>query len=413
MIPVAEAEAIVLDCARPLDPERDRETALLEAACDRVLAETVSSDRDFPYWDNSAMDGYAVRQADVAAASAANPVELTVAGEIPAGKPANFTLEAGQAARIFTGAVLPAGADAVVMQEDTERDGTQVKILAAPQAGQFVRQQGAFYRAGQPLLSPGLRLSPADIAVLATAQCPRLSVFRRLRVALFSTGDELRTPDDTLQPGQIVDSNQYALAALLTRLGAEPLPMGIIPDEPGAIESAIAHATSTSDAVLSTGGVSVGEYDFIDQTIQQLGGKIQLRKVAMKPGKPLTVATFATAERDCLYFGLPGNPVSALATCYRFVRPALRKMSGLAGNWGPDFVQARSRQDLRADGKRETYLWGQLHLVDGQYEFALASGPHNSGNLINLAQTTGFAVLPVGQTAIAAGESVSVMQVSC
>ncbi|NJL00772.1 MAG: molybdopterin molybdotransferase MoeA [Spirulinaceae cyanobacterium RM2_2_10] len=411
MIPVAEAEAMILDCVRPLDPTQDSEAVALSEASDRLLAQTVTSDRDFPYWDNSAMDGYAVRHADVAQATAAQPVTLEVASEIPAGKPATQALLPGQAARIFTGAVMPAGADTVVMQENTVRDGTTVKILAAPAVGQFVRRQGDFYQAGQPLLTPGIAVSPADVAVLATAQCSRLQVFRRLQVAIFSTGDELILPDQALQPGQIVDSNQYALTAFVRRLGAIPLPLGIIRDQPERIRAAIAQATSTADIVLSTGGVSVGEYDFIDQTIQELGGKIHLRKVAIKPGKPLTFATFERDGRHCLYFGIPGNPVSALATCYRFVQPALRKRSGLADHWGPLFVTARSRHDLRADGKRETYLWGQLQLVDGSFEFALASGQHNSGNLINLAQTSGFAVLPVGRTAIAAGDLVSVMQI--
>jgi len=412
MIPVAEAEAIALNCAQPLDAERDRETVPLAEAGDRILAQVVRGDRDFPHWDNSAMDGYAARSDDLAAASATRPVALEVVAEIPAGRPPATALQPGQAARIFTGAMLPEGADTVIPQEDAARDGSSVRFTTAPPAGQFVRRRGAFYQAGQPLLAKGLRLGPADVAVLAVAQCTEVQVFRRLRVAILSAGSELAAPGQALQPGQIADSNQYALAAWVRRCGAIAQPLGIIPDQPEQLRQAIARATQDADLVLSTGGVSVGDYDFIDQTLQDLGGQIHLRQVAIKPGKPLTVATFERSPgSSCLYFGLPGNPASALVTCYRFVQPALRKRSGLASPWGPTFVRARSRQALRAGGPRETYLWGQLELNDGNYEFALAKGAVNSGNPIGLAQVTGFAVVPAGQTAIAAGESVRVMVV--
>ena len=166
--------------------------------------------------------------------------------------------------------------------------------------------------------------------------------------------------------------------------------------------------------VLSSGGVSVGDYDYVEQILTSLGVEIHIRAVAVKPGKPLTVATASTGsyQKPVLYFGLPGNPVSAMVTFWRFVQPALRKLAGLTQAWGPTFVQARSRHDLQSDGKRETYLWGQLHLVDGLYEFQLAGGSHSSGNLINLAQTNGLAVLPVGKTSISSGKPVQVLQVS-
>jgi molybdopterin molybdotransferase len=190
--------------------------------------------------------------------------------------------------------------------------------------------------------------------------------------------------------------------------------MGIIPDRPLALQKAITKAIATSDVVLSSGGVSVGDYDYVEEILTALGAEMHVRAVAMKPGKPLTVAKFSptnvTERKPVLYFGLPGNPVSALVCFWRFVQPALRKLSGLSGNWGPVYVQARSRQDLNSDGKRETYLWGQLHLVDGYFEFQPASGNLSSGNLINLAQTNGLAVIPNGQTAIASGEEVRVLQ---
>jgi molybdopterin molybdotransferase len=241
-------------------------------------------------------------------------------------------------------------------------------------------------------------------------------------VAILSTGNELVTPDQPLQPGQIVDSNQYALAAFVTLAGGVPVPLGIVRDEPEALKEAIRAAITSADIVLSTGGVSVGDYDYVDQILAELGAEIHIRAVAVKPGKPLTVATFPLpsskggqggANRPVLYFGLPGNPVSALVSCWRFVQPALSKLSGLPQEaWEPMFVKAIARHDLRSDGRRETYLWGQLRLdTTGTYEFHLAGGSHSSGNLINLAQTTGLAVVPVGQTLIPAGEPVQVLQV--
>ncbi|NEO28515.1 MAG: molybdopterin molybdotransferase MoeA, partial [Kamptonema sp. SIO4C4] len=244
------------------------------------------------------------------------------------------------------------------------------------------------------------------LAVLATAQCTQLQVYRRPRVAIFSTGDELIHPSGELQPGKIVDSNQYALAALVRRLGAIPVPLGIIPDRREALKSAIVQSLKAADVVLSTGGVSVGDYDYIEELLAELGGKIHVRSVAVKPGKPLTVAEFP----DCLYFGIPGNPVSALVSSWRFVLPALRKLAGLK-HWRPEFINVQTQHQLTAGGKRETYLWGQLDVIEGEYQFSVAGGSHSSGNLINLAGTNALAVVPVGVTEIAAGERVRVLRV--
>lgn len=415
MLPISQAEAIILDLVQPLDEERDGEVVSLLTAIERILAAPVVSKLDFPHWDNSAMDGYAVRYEDVQHCNEDQPKVLEIVEEIQAGRSPQCTVEPGQAARILTGAVMPAGADTVVMQEQTQREGDRVTILAAPQARAFVRHQAAFYQAGTPLLSPGVMLQATQLAVLAAVQCNQLKVYRRPRVAILSTGDELVKPDQHLQLGQIVDSNQYALTALVTQTGAEPWQMGIVPDQPKALKKAITQAIASSDVVLSSGGVSVGDYDYVEQILESLGAKIHIRAIGMKPGKPLTVAKFAasaaTNHKPVLYFGLPGNPVSALVCFWRFVQPAMKKLSGLAHSWGPVFIEARSQHDLYSDGKRETYLWGQLHLVNGKYEFHLAGGSHNSGNLINLAQTNGLAVLPVGQTFIPGGEQVQVLKV--
>ncbi|MBW4557035.1 MAG: molybdopterin molybdotransferase MoeA [Trichormus sp. ATA11-4-KO1] len=436
MLSVSEAEAIILNLVPPLADQRDIEIVDLLAADHRILADPVTSQLDFPHWDNSAMDGYAVRYEDVQHSHNAQPTVLEIVEEIPAGYQPQSTLQSGQAARIFTGAVMPAGADTVVMQEKTRREENRVFILAAPQPQEFVRHQAAFYQAGKQLLPAGIKLNPPEIAVLAAAQCTQLSVYRRPRVAIFSSGDELVTPDKPLQPGQIVDSNQYALAALVRETGAEPLLLGIIKDNPEALREAIAYAIANADLVLSSGGVSVGDYDYIDQILESLGAKIHIRSVAISPGKPLTVATFPpqarslglqkqslparanvtqnsalSTQHSALYFGLPGNPVSALVTFWRFVQPAIKKLSGLAAGWEPVFIKARSHDELRSNGKRETYLWGCLHLIDGVYEFHKAGGSHSSGNLINLAQTNALAVLPVGKTVISPQEEVQVLQV--
>ena len=417
MLPVEEAESLILGLVQPFDQELDAEVVDLTAATGRILATPIASQLDFPHWDNSAMDGYAVRYVDVQSCNAQQPAVLEIIEEIPAGYQPQRTIEQGQASRILTGACMPMGADTVVMQERTRREGNRVFILEAPEPQAFVRHRASFYQAGTTLLMPGINLNAPEIAILAAAQCPKLSVYRRPRVAILSTGDELATPDQPLQPGQIVDSNQYALAAFVAQLGGIPQALGIVPDQPEALKIAITQAIYSADIVLSTGGVSVGDYDYVDRILAELGAEIHIRSVAIKPGKPLTVATFppakAHSKRSVLYFGLPGNPVSALVSCWRFVQPALSKLSGLSQErWKPMFVKARSRFDLHSDGRRETYLWGQLSLdASGVYEFHLAGGSHSSGNLINLAQTTGLAVVPVGQSLISAGESVQVLLV--
>lgn len=408
---VEQAEQTILGLVQPFVAEQDREVVDLLMAAERILAQPVMGQLDIPHWDNSAMDGYAVRSADVQASSAEQPVVLEVVETIPAGYQPQRKIQAGQAARILTGSMMPAGADTVVMQEDTQREGDRVSILTAPPPNAFVRHQGHFYRAGAPLLTAGLRLQAPEIAVLAAAQCAQVPVFRRPRVAILSTGDELVSIHTTLQPGQIVDSNQYALAVAVTQAGAEPIRLGVVPDEPAAIQDAIAQAATTADVILSSGGVSVGDYDYVDRILEQLGADIHIRSVAVKPGKPLTVATLQPAQRSVLYFGLPGNPVSALVSFWRFVLPALRKLSGQAEPWTPPLIQARTQHELRSDGKRESYLWGRWQLSSTGYEFELAGGSHSSGNLINLAGCNALAVVPLGQTHYPVGSIVQVMQV--
>ncbi len=406
MFSATEAEQLILALAEPI-AEAETVDLTTDGCLNRILAAPVISARDFPHWDNSAMDGYAIRASDVQQV----PTTLTVVEEIPAGKSPEKTVAAGQAARILTGAMLPPGADTVVMQEETKRDGDRVTILKVPSPQAFVRHRGSFYQAGSELLEAGRAIAPAEIALLAAAQQTQISVYRRPRIAILSTGNELIRPDQPLQAGQIVDSNQYALTALVAQTGAVPVPLGIVQDQQTAVEQAIATALTQADMVLSTGGVSVGDYDYIDDVLAALGATLHIRSVAVKPGKPLTVATFDQAATQ-LYFGLPGNPASAMVGFWRFVAPAIAKLSGRLGPWSPTFVWATAASDLRAGGGRETYLWGQLIAADVGYTFGRAAGSHSSGNLVNLANTSGLGVVPQGETLIKAGQAVRVLKVS-
>jgi molybdopterin molybdotransferase len=408
MLPVSQAEQIILDLVRPVNAT---ESIDLTLATGRILATAIASRLDFPHWDNSAMDGYAVKFADVRSSTPKHPITLEVVEEIPAGCQPQREIQSGEAARIFTGAIVPAGADTIVMQEHTQRvQKNFVKIQIAPTARSFVRQRGEYARIGDPLLAAGTVLNPPEIAILAATGCDRVEVYRRARVAILSTGDELVTPIETLKPGQIVDSNQYALAAFVQQAGGMPICMGIVPDDRAKLTAAMSEAIASADFVLSTGGVSVGDYDYVEAILGELGGDIRVQSVAIKPGKPLTVAIFDREPHPVVYFGLPGNPVSALVSCWRFVKLAIAKFSGLPeSQWHPNWIEAITTQDLTADGKRETYLWGQLVLVNGRYQFSLAGGTQSSANLINLAGTNALAMVPVDTTTIAAGSTVRVL----
>jgi molybdopterin molybdotransferase len=408
MIPVSQAEKTILCLVQPLN---EVESVDLTVATGRILARSIDSRVDFPHWDNSAMDGYAVKFSDVRSSTPKHPITLEVVEEIPAGYQPQREIQSGEAARIFTGAIVPAGADTIVMQEHTQCvQKTFVKIQITPTAKSFIRQRGEYAKVGDSLLAAGTVLNPAEIAILAATGCSEVKVYRRPRVAILSTGDELVTPDAMLKPGQIVDSNQYALAAFVQQSGGIPICMGIVPDDRAKLTTAMSEAIESADLVLSTGGVSVGDYDYVETILAELGGDIRIRAVAIKPGKPLTVAKFKRDTRSVIYFGLPGNPVSALVSCWRFVQPAMAKLSGLPkSSWQPRWVEAITSQDLTADGKRETYLWGKLELIDGRYQFSLAGGSHSSANLINLAGTNALVMIPVDPNIIATGMVVKVL----
>lgn len=317
LISVAQALEHVLAHASPLPPE---ETPLIEAD-DCVLAGDLKALRTQPPADVSAMDGYAVRAADVANA----PVRLKVIGEVPAGRPFTASVGEGQAARIFTGGFVPDGADTVVIQEVTKRDGDRVEVQKRTSKGRNVRPKGLDFRAGDVLLTKGHRLTARDLALAAGINHPLVPVYRRPKIALFATGDELVRPGREPGPGQIVYSNGFALAALAREEGAEVTDLGLVHDTLQATITAIRDARDIpADILVTTGGASVGDYDFVQQAFAKEGMELSFWKVAMRPGRPLMHGRLGAMH----VLGLPGNPVSSYVCAFLFLVPLIRRMSG-------------------------------------------------------------------------------------
>ena len=314
-LPLEEARSRILAALKPIT---DAEDVGLHQALHRVLAEPVAAAIDVPAHTNSAMDGYALRGADLSTPG----TSLRLIGESFAGRPFSGTLGAGECVRIMTGAVVPDGSDTVVMQEQTERNGEQVRFLKAAKPGSNVRPAGEDLASGDVALEPGRWLTSADLGVLASVGVPRVRVLRKPKVAFFSTGDELKPVGETLAPGQIHDSNRYSLFGLLTELGVDIEDLGIVPDQRESLDEALQKA-SRCDAVLSTGGASVGDADYVVEALEKLGN-VGFWQVAMKPGRPLAFGRINQAW----FFGLPGNPVSAMVTFLQLVRPALVQLAG-------------------------------------------------------------------------------------
>jgi molybdopterin molybdotransferase len=364
-------------------------------ALGRVLAADVVSPIDVPPQDNSSMDGYALRAADVPAAGAVLPVSQ----RIPAGQ-VGAPLAPGSAARIFTGAQVPAGADAIVMQEQTEPAGDgAVRILAAPPAAQWIRRRGEDVRAGATVLARGTCLGPAALGLAATVGAATLSVLRRPRVALFSTGDELVMPGSVapqdLPPGAIYNSNRFTLRALLQAAGCEVTDLGIVPDQLPATRDALRRAAQMHDLILSSGGVSVGEEDHIRPAVAA-EGRIELWQVAIKPGKPLAFGAVGGA----LFVGLPGNPVSSFVTFLVAVAPLLRALQGLEASLPPPLMQRADFDWPRPDRRRE-FLRARRNPSGGLDLFPNQS----SGVLTSAAWADGLVDNPPGQP-IARGDAV-------
>jgi len=405
MISVQNAEALILDLVKTLE---EYEEVDLSQAWGRVLVQDIRSNLDFPHWHNSSMDGYAFCYADLLKFET-----LAIAHQnIPAGRSQNISINSGECIRIFTGGVMPQGTDTVIMQEDVEVSENRIKLKTIPKLGEYVRKKSEFYQAGTVLLKAGIKISAAEIGILAATQNPKVTVYRQPRVSIISTGNELRELSDSLQMGQIVDSNQYALSSLIRQAGAVPVPIGIVGDRPEDLSKSILQA-SDSDMVVSTGGVSVGDYDYVDAVLADLGADIHLRSCAIKPGKPLTVATLNRK----LYFGVPGNPASVMVCFWRFINGAIAKLSGANSQyWYPKYIQAVTSDDLHAQGQRETYLWGYLEWNDSdrRWNFHPASkdnSGYSSGDLISWAGANGLAILQVNQTYIPRGELALIMMI--
>ncbi|MBD2177992.1 molybdopterin molybdotransferase MoeA [Pseudanabaena sp. FACHB-1998] len=418
MLPVSEVEAIILNLVKPFNPEIDSENLPLSQALNRILAEDIKSELDFPHWDNSAMDGYALNYDDITDVQDLQNFKLAIASEdIPAGKAIAQSLKQGECVRIFTGGMLPKGADTVIMQEDTERIENLLKLKIKPTQGEYVRRQGEFIKAGTTLLKAGTKIGATEIGALASARCQEIKVYRQPKVALISTGQELVSLENSeaLQSGQIIDSNVYALSALVQQVGAIAIPYGTVQDDQEILEKIMEQAIHNADIVISSGGVSVGDYDYIDEILEKMGADIHVRSVAIKPGKPLTVASFTSihivnrSEDRILYFGVPGNPVSAMMSFWRFIRGAIAKLNGANEiYWHPQFIQAITTEDLHAQGRRETYLWGKLNYIKGIPTFQPTHN-YSSGNLISAIGTNAIAILRVNQTYVPAGDEALIM----
>ncbi|AFY74488.1 molybdenum cofactor synthesis domain protein [Synechococcus sp. PCC 7502] len=408
MIPVKAAESLILDLVQPLNIYGNTyEQVDLNHALGRFLAKDIYSDSDFPRWHNAAMDGYAFRYADLERFETLAIASL----EMPAGSTQVSSIHAGECVRIFTGGMLPQGADTVVMQEDVEVIGDRpkcIKLRNIPQIAEYVRHKGEFYQAGTRLLSAGIKINPPEIGILAATQTLTVPVCSQPRVSVISTGTELQNISASLDMGQIVDSNQYALSSLITQSGAVPIPLGIVGDHPKDLEIIIAKALASSDMVISSGGVSVGDYDYVDRVLLEMGADIHIRSCGIKPGKPLTVASFNGCNQK-LYFGVPGNPASAMVGFWRFIKGAIAKLGGANSKyWYPKYTQAICLSDLHAQGRRETYLWGYLQWQPQVWEFKPVDN-YSSGNLMNWAGVNALAILKVNQTYVPKGEPVLVM----
>jgi molybdopterin molybdotransferase len=396
MIPVEEAQERVLAEVQPLGTEQ---VAFTEAH-GRVLREDVLARFDVPHGDNTAMDGYAVRADDIAPASANAPVTLRVIENLPAGTVATKRVEPGTAIRIMTGALMPEGADTVAHVEITDAGSDDVQVLEPLRRGTNIRKRGEDMHAGDVVLADGTPLHAAEVGVLAGVQKPVVRVGRRPTVAILSTGDEIIDVGDAMAPGKVLNSNSYSVAALVREAGAIPRMIGIVPDTKEATIAAIESALE-SDFVISSGGVSVGAYDFVKDALDALGAETKFWQVAMKPGKPVVLSRV----RGRLYFGLPGNPVSCMVSFLLFIAPAIRKAMGQTRNLLPPIVQTRIDASLKSRGDRRNYLRVRVVARDGEL-VSVPMSSQGSGVSTSMIQANGLVIVETGITAVEAGSIV-------
>lgn len=396
-MPVEKAREVI---ARFLTPITAAERVSVRSALGRVLAEDVISPLNVPAHDNSAMDGYAVRFADL---RPDGETALKIAGSAFAGAPFQGALASGECVRIMTGGVIPAGADTIVAQEHVRVVGERVVIGPGHRKGQNLRRAGEDLAAGQVALKRGQALRPAEIGLIASLGIGEVAVYRRLRVAFFSTGDELVSIGTQPKEGQIYDSNRYTIYGMLTRLGCEVLDMGVVRDDPRLLERAFCEAASCADVVITSGGVSVGEADFVKELLGKLG-EVVFWKIAMKPGRPLAYGRIGTAH----FFGLPGNPVSVMVTFYQFVREALLRLSGLDPLPAlPTFKVACVSALKKVPGRTE-FQRGVLQRDEHGAWSVRVTGDQGSGILRSMSEANCFIILPTEQGDVAPGTLVEV-----
>lgn len=398
-LPVERALARIL---AGIEPVEGTEALSLRAACGRILAADLVSPRDVPSCDNAAMDGYAMRASDL---DPGGPTELVVAGRALAGHPWMGNCPPGTAIRIMTGAPMPAGLDTVVPQESIEAHGGRIRVPPGQRPGQHRRVAGEDLAAGAVALPAGRRLRPADIGLAASLGIDRLVVRRRLRVAFFSTGDELQSIGSPLGKGRIYDSNRYTIGALLDRMGVESRDLGVVPDEREALATAVREGAARADAILSSGGVSVGEADHTREVLSRLG-RVEFWTIAMRPGRPMAYGRIGTAR----YFGLPGNPVAAMIAFLFLARPALLAMAG-AAEAAPVPVPARATAPIRKRAGRTEYPRGVLAVApDGALEVT-PDPSQGSGVLSAMSRANCVIVLPHDRGPVAPGERVDCLPI--
>ena len=396
-LPVAQAQEFI---ARLVPRVQAVEKLAIRSALGRVLASDMISTIDVPAHDNSAMDGYALRGSELAAGG---DTVLTVAGTGFAGAQFDGPVAPGQCVRIMTGAVMPAGLDTVVPQEFTRVEGDRVIVPAgAVRRGDNRRCAGEDLAKGEAALKAGRVLRPADLGLLASLGQAEVPVLRRLRVAFFSTGDELRSIGEPLAAGCVYDSNRYSLYGMLSRLGVELIDMGVVRDDREALQAAFREAAACADAVITSGGVSVGEADFVKDTLLSLG-RIDFWKLAMKPGRPLAFGRLGEA----VFFGLPGNPVSVVVTFYQFVQPALRRMMGMNAVQ-PVTLQVPTLARLKKRPGRTEFQRGVLEQRDDGSMAVRPTGDQGSGILSSVSRADCFIVLAADSSGVEAGDTVTV-----
>jgi molybdopterin molybdotransferase len=362
------------------------EVALSELS-GRVIAETIKAGINVPGYDNSAMDGFAVNTDFVPSPE----TTLAISQIIPAGK-VGFTLEAGTAARIFTGAPIPDGANAIILQEETEHDEHQVKILQVPKAGQNIRLCGHDIKQGDAILVKGHKLLPQDIGLLASLGQTKVKVYRPLSVAILNTGDELITPGQRLNPGQIYESNSFTLDALLKNLGMQTRKIGIVKDDLPATQKALLKAAEESDCIISSGGVSVGDADFVKTAVENLG-ELSLWKLAIKPGKPFSFGHLG----EIPFFGLPGNPVAVFVTFLMLVKPYLLKMQG-GQNIHPEKYQLPAGFEVPEAGSRQEYIRVRININQHNQQELIPFSNQGSSVMTSTSWANGLAIIPVNAT---------------